>query len=163
MLIRIGQLNLTFDPPVHFTAAQLRGAVAGTWPEQSLLHQHEHDDVPGSQRSFGTGRLNYAYPRVCYGIGNNSTGIVTALEEGVPVLEELEQRLSQLEVRLGSRATKIAGSTFEKAESNFGYPDVASKMILYRFLTPGFHSMKLTMPAIKPVLQPIGSSYSNAS
>lgn len=136
MLIRVGQLNLTFDPPVPFSPSHLRGAVAGTWPEQSLLHQHEHEDVPGSQRSLGPGRLNYVYPRVRYGIGNNSTGVITALEEGVPVLEELEQRLSHREVRLGSRGTKIVGSTFEKQEGNFGCPDAPSATIPYGFLSP---------------------------
>jgi hypothetical protein len=136
MLIHIGQLTLNFDPPVTFSPAQLRGAVASTWPEQNLLHQHENGEVSRPQKPRVSNKVNYRYPRVLYCVAGNSIGQVTGIEEGVPVLQELGKRLSQLQLRLGLMETKVVSSTLKTTESNLGFPVNSSERNLYKFLTP---------------------------
>jgi hypothetical protein len=136
MLIRVGQLTLTFDPPVSYSSSQFRGAIAATWPEQNLLHQHKNGGDSGRQVSATCKGLNYIYPRVRYGIRDNFSGVITGIEEGVPILEELGRRLNQLKLRLGLMETRVAESILETMQSNFGFSDEGAKWNLFEFLTP---------------------------
>lgn len=140
MLIRVGQLNLKLNPPVSFTPAQLRGAIASSWPEQGLLHQHE--DAVQQEPGLGSesNKVVYICPRIRYGLKNNSTALITGIEDGVPILEELARRLDQAQLCLGQMKTKIEAASLIKTESNFGFPndthDKNHLCLSYSFLTP---------------------------
>ncbi len=140
MMLRIGQLSLELNPPVSFTPAQLRGAVAALWPEQGLLHQHVNGHGENVAGRSMTSNLIYMYPRIRYGIQNESTAVISGIEEGVGVLEELLKRLEQARLRLGHFETRIAKITFTKRESKFGVSiDTNSEgqpYLLYKFITP---------------------------
>ncbi len=140
MMLRIGQLSLELNPPVSFTPAQLRGAVAALWPEQGLLHQHVNGHGENVARRSMASNLIYMYPRIRYGIQSESTAVITGIEEGVGVLEELLKRLEQARLRLGHFETKIVKITFAKKESKFGLSIDANNegqpYFLYKFITP---------------------------
>lgn len=127
MLLRIGQLRLKFDPREPFTPSQLRGAVAASWPEQSLLHQHLNGDQDKPMRRMGGENVVYMYPRIRYWVENGSIAVIGGIEEGVPVIEELAMRLKQVKLRLGRLEMKIVENDLIMVESNIGFPIGISK------------------------------------
>jgi len=66
--------------------------------------------------------------------------LITGIEEGVPILEELAGRLNKAQLFLGQMKTKIDVTELIKTESNFGFPNntdcINHFCLSYRFLTP---------------------------
>jgi hypothetical protein len=140
MLLRTGQLSLELDPPISFTPAQLRGAIAAMWPEQDLLHQHWNGDHERFNRGLKGDGVIYMYPRIRYIVRKDSTALIIGIEEGVPVLDELVKRLEQVWVYLGQSETKIIKITLTREESNFGSfinkSDRSQSFLSYTIITP---------------------------
>jgi hypothetical protein len=131
MMIRIGQLSLGLNPPISFTPAQLRGAIAAFWPEQVLLHQHVNDD-----EQIKKCELIYMYPRIRYIVSDDATALLLGIEEGVPIIAELAERLKKKRLRLGRLETQIGSLSFSSDERRFGIINDKIDFVSYSFLTP---------------------------
>lgn len=99
---------------------KLRGAMAGKFPQYTLLHHH-----------LEAGRLLYQYPRIQYKVINGAPMIV-GIQEGIAILEKIYGGIG--EITLGPCGPNLHSELkIELAEETFG---VADDLFEYFFATP---------------------------
>lgn len=96
----------------------LRGAIAGSFPKESLLHQHNNDG------------LIYRYPLVQYRWQRNE-GILAGFHEGAKLLANLS--FLDLSLKLGIEEVTIADV---ELNCGLGAVSVSDRLIRYRFVSP---------------------------
>ena len=118
--LRIARIKLRFAPtcPPGIHAFSLRGAIAGLFPKEILLHQHSREGFV------------YHYPQVHYRWGNG-TGLLLGVQEGAELLARLP---------LLGKHLRINGTDHEiiEAEVAFGEEAVgpSDRLERYTFRTP---------------------------
>lgn len=115
MKIIFGDIDLSArDTP------KLRGAIAGKFPQFTLLHHH-----------LEAGRLLYQYPRIQYKVINGSPMII-GIQEGIGTLEEIYGGIGEVNLSL-HRPSLRSELKIELAEETFGEAD---DLFEYIFTTP---------------------------
>jgi len=96
----------------------LRGFVAGRFPDQPILHQHERDE------------FIYLYPKVQYKI---ITGIarIVGIAEGAEVVKETCGNIDRLE--FGEAVYEVKNKEIAEGEVEFGENNL---VVCYHFITP---------------------------
>jgi hypothetical protein len=110
-------LVLKTDRPVRESGAQLRGCIAGKYPDRPILHHH-------------TPALIYSYPKVQYRVIEGTPSIL-GIDEGAEAVRSVIGDISQL--TLGQSRYRVEQKvTYELEGSLYPVRDIRS----YRFTSP---------------------------
>ncbi len=115
MKLRIMRIILSDIELCARDTPKLRGAMAGKFPQYTLLHHH-----------LEAGRLLYQYPKVQYKVINRFP-MVIGIEEGIGVLEEIYGGLGEMKLSRDGPSVhselkiQLTEETFGKADDLFEY------------------------------------------
>jgi hypothetical protein len=121
MQIKNNIIFLQADRRVTDSPSTLRGFIGKMFSTNPIIHHHLND---------GTAKLIYSYPKIQYKIIDGLPSIL-GISEGVNVIEEICEKLHELELR--GKIYTILDKRQEKREANIGITDNG---LQYNFLTP---------------------------
>lgn len=119
MRLRLFYMHMRSDQDLPHRPDHLRGYLARTFNEYTLLHQH-----------IDNTRYRYRYPLVQYRI-LDAAAVVIGINEGAEVLQEIYKETSR--IRFGKKEYQIVEKSITVEEREFG---LSEKFHLYQFVTP---------------------------
>jgi hypothetical protein len=119
MKIKTNYLTLKTDKAVTDGTNKLRGYIANTFNEYTLLHNHYNEN-----------NFVYSYPLVQYQIMEGEASIL-GIEEGAKVIKEISDEINEL--KLGDKYYKVNEKIIHEKETNIKVTNTEKQ---YKFLSP---------------------------